>query len=212
MGTLLGRCSVSATAVAVLFFAGCSKSTSPVASDASAAPKTVAPAEIVTAKTAFAPIYKSAVTWSSDAQLLHIAPKDVPGFTNSAGKAAMWEVTFGSPSKHQLRAYSYAIVSVLPEIHKGAAAALPMPWAGQTRDAMPIDLTLFNIDSDTAYQAAATEAGTWITKNPGKTLAALELGSTYKFQAPVWYAQWGDKKSGYVALVDATSGKVYKNR
>ncbi len=157
-------------------------------------------------------MYKSAMEWSNDIKVLHMMPKDVPGFKNDVGKAAMWEVTFASPSLHKLRVYTYSIATVLPEIHKGAAAGLPLPWAGQTRDSMPIDLSLFSIDSDAAYQAAATDATVWAAKNPGKALSSLELGSTYKFQAPVWYIAWGDKKSGYVALVDATSGKVYKNR
>jgi len=26
----------------------------------------------------------------------------------------------------------------------------------------------------------------------------------------VWYVMWGDKKSGYIALVSATTGKVVK--
>lgn len=213
MRALLKRCSVGAVAAAVLLLAGCSQSTnSPANGESGAAKSPAAPAQLVTAKTAFAPMYKAAIAWSGDVQLMHITPKDVPGFKNEAGKAAMWEATFASPSLHKLRVYTYAITSVLPEIHKGAAAGLPRPWAGHTRDSMPIDLALFSVDSDAAYQAASTDAAAWLAKNPGKALSSLEIGSTYKFQAPVWYVQWGDNKSGYVALVDATSGKVYKNR
>lgn len=213
MKILVKQCSVSAAAVAVLLLAGCSHSIKVAAGSESVAAKVPAlPVQLVTAKTAFTPMYKAAMVWSNDVQIMHIMPKDVPGFKNAAGKAAMWEATFGSPSLHQLRVYSFSIATVLPEIHKGAEAGLSRPWAGQTRDAMPIDLSLFSVDSDAAYHTAAAEAGPWVAKNPGKALASLELGSTFKFHSPVWYVAWGDKKSGYVALVDATSGSIYKSR
>jgi hypothetical protein len=38
----------------------------------------------------------------------------------------------------------------------------------------------------------------------------MELHSAYVFQAPVWYLQWGDKKLGYAAYVNATTGKPLK--
>src|SRR5580658_8139730 len=104
-----------AIAVAVLLLAGCSQSTTPSTSDASkaaAVPK--GPPEPVTAKTAFWPMYTSARHWTTDLVILGLTPKDVPGFTNEDGKAAMWEATFASPSLHQYRAYSYAIAAVPP--------------------------------------------------------------------------------------------------
>ena len=213
MGTLVNRSSASAVAIAFLLLAGCSQSTpTPANGGSGAANAPAAPPEVVTAKTAFWPMYKSAQAWSSDAEAIKVAPKDVTGFKNDGGKAAMWEATFGSPGKHQFRVYTYAIATVLPDIHKGTSAGLAMPWGGQTRDAMPIDTTAFNIDSDAAYKTAATQAAPWLTKNPGKPPTSLELGSTFALQAPVWYVAWGDKKDGYVALVNATTGEPFKSR
>lgn len=210
MRTFLRRCSVTATAIAALLVSGCSPSNTTSASTQPAANATTAPAELVTAKTAFWPMYKSALAWSSDAQTIRISAKEMPGFKNQAGKAALWEATFGSPSKHQYRVYTYAIAAAPPDIHKGAAAGLALPWAGQTREAMPIDPTVFNIDSDAAYQASVKDAAAWLAKNQDKPLSSIELGNTYSFKSPVWYVAWGDKKAGYIALVNATSGTLYK--
>lgn len=211
MGALRNKCMVSVVAGAMLLLAGCSQSTAPA--DSSAAGNAAsAPPELVTAKTAFWPMYKSAVTWSSDAETLRVSAKEVPGFKNAGGKAAMWEASFGSPSKHQYRVYTYAIATVLPDIHKGADAGLPLAWGGQTRDAMPIDVSVFNVDSDAAYQTAAADAAAWVAKNPDKPLSSIELGNTFAFKAPVWYVAWGDKKTGYVGLVNATSGTLYKKK
>ena len=197
--------------LALLAFAGCSQSTAPAVDAGTAAAPAAAP-QPVTAKVAFGLMYKSALSWSSDVQLLTLKPMDVPGFKNDAGKAAMWEGQFASPSKAQYRAYSYSIATVSPVVHKGVGTKLAMPWAGVTRDVMAIDLTAFTIDSDAAYQAAATDAAAWLKKNPDKQLTTIEAGSTYKFTSPVWLVQWGDKKAGYVALIDAATGKVYKSK
>ena len=48
--------------------------------------------------------------------------------------------------------------------------------------------------------------------HPDKTLSSFALGNTFRFQPPVWYLMWGDKKSGYVAFIDANSGKVLKQK
>jgi hypothetical protein len=208
----LKQFAAGAVAVGVIFFAGCNSSPTPAASDTPAAAAPAGPPPLVSAQTAFSPMYKAAITWASDAELIRMTAKEVPGFKNEGGKAAMWEAGFGSPSKHQFRVYSYSIATVLPSnIHKGVDPELPLPWGGETRDAMPVETASFNVDSDAAYKTAAGDAAEWLSKNPTKALTALELGNTSKFNSPVWYVSWGDKKSGgYVALVDATSGKVYK--
>ena len=205
------RCLAGAATLAVVLFAGCSQSTPP-AGDANAAAVPAAPPQPVTAKIAFGVMYKSALAWSPDVQLLTLKPMEVPGYKNDAGKAAMWEGQFASPGKAQYRAYTYSIATVGPDIHKGVSGRIPMPWAGVTRDVMAIDLTAFTVDSDAAYQAAATEADAWRKKNPDKTLTTIEAGSTYKYTSPVWLVQWGDKKAGYVALIDAATGKPYKSK
>jgi len=206
------RGAVSAMTVAVLLVAGCSSSSKPADSDASSAAKApVGPPQLVTAKTAFWPMYTAAHNWAPDVVILGVAEKDVTGFTNDAGKAAEWDATFASPSLGKYRVDTYGITTVLPDVHKGAAAGLPMPWHGATQDAMPIDPSTFQVDSDAAYTAAAADAADWLKKNPDKKLASIGLGNAYKLHVPVWYVVWGDKKSGgYAVAVDAATGKVLK--
>jgi hypothetical protein len=211
MSVILKRLAGSGMAVAVLLVVGCNQSATPAASEGTTTAAPAGPAALVTAKKAFNPMYTSAIKWAPDVVLLSINPKEVTGFTNGEGKAAMWEAAFASPSLHKYRVDNYAIVTVLPSIHKGGTAGLPMPWSGATRDVMPVEISSFTVDSDTAYKAAAAEAVDWRKKNPDKKLSTIALGNTYKFQTPVWYVLWGDPKTGgYVAYVDANSGKVLK--
>ncbi|HEY4380487.1 MAG TPA: hypothetical protein VGN01_09090 [Acidobacteriaceae bacterium] len=204
------RSVIAIAAVATLLLSACSQTANPTAGNQPAAP--AAPPELVTAKTAFWPMYKAALTWNGDAETLRVSAKEIPGFKNQAGKAAMWEASFGSPSNHQYRVYTYSIAAAPPDIHKGVASGIALPWAGQTREAMPIDATVFNVDSDAAYRTSAADAAAWLAKNQDKPLSSVELGNTYGFKSPVWYVAWGDKKSGYIALVNATSGTLYKKK
>jgi hypothetical protein len=200
-------------AVAALLLAGCSSSSSNSTPQpaAAAAPAAAAP-EIVTAKTAFWEMYKTAHAWASDAEPIRITMKEIPGYKNEAGKAGMWEAVFGSPSRASYRTFTYAIADAPPNISKGVAAGIAMPWGGATRDAMPIDTSMFSIDSDAAYSAAAADATAALKNKLNLPITDFEIGDTYKFQTPVWYILWGTKSAGYAAIVDASTGKVMNHK
>ncbi len=197
----------------VVLLSACSQAPKPATSEETETKKeTAGPPEPVTAKTAFWPMYTSARTWTTDFVTLRVTEKEVPGFKNGQGKAAMWEATFASPSQHAYRVYSYAIAAHPPDIYKGVTVGRALPWNGVTADVMPIQLSDFNVDSDAAYKTAAGDAAAWLKKNPEKPLSSFELGNAHKFQAPVWFLMWGNKKSGYVAFVNASDGKLMKNK
>jgi hypothetical protein len=173
-----------------------------VSESASAAP--------VAAIAAYWQMYKSAYKWAPDQVLLRLEPKDVPALSSGGGKADIWEATFASPSKHECRQFMYAVTAHPPDIYQGVNVGHAIPWSGATRDAMPIEKAQFTVDSDTAFSTAAADAQAWLKKNPDKKLSSFQLGYGYSLPAPVWYIVWGDKKSGYVAYVNATTGKVMK--
>jgi len=199
-------------AVAVVFLAGCSpsKTAVPASEQPTQATTPTAAPQIVTAKTAFWPMYTAAHNWASDVEVLRITSKEVAGFKNEKGKAAMWEAAFASPSQHTYRVYTYSIVDVPPDLYKGVTAGMDRPWGGDTRNAMPIDLSTFNVDSDAAYTTAAGDAGVWLKKNPGKDFSAMEVADTSKFPDPMWYVMWGTPKDGFAAWVDANTGALTK--
>lgn len=199
---------LSGTFLAALLIAGCASSTSTPATQPEKSAEAVAVPQVITAKTAFWEMYKTAHAWASDAEPIRVSAREVPGYKNEAGKAGMWEAVFASPSLGSYRTFTYAIVDAPPTISKGISAGLALPWGGVTRDAMPIDTSMFSIDSDAAYTAAGAEAAAWRKNNPGKQVSDFEIGDTYKFQGPVWYIMWGTKAAGYAAIIDASTGKV----
>lgn len=198
---------VGVVLLAALLMAGCQSSSSPSSANNAAAPAPSATPQTVTAKAAFWPMYHAAHSWAPDAAVFRLTAKPLSGFTNDSGKAAMWEAVFASATLHQYRNFTYSIAAAPPQTYAGVTGGLAMPWGGETRDAMAIDTSRFNVDSDAAWKAASSLAADWLKKNPQQSPAALELGENYRYPEPVWYVQWGDKKSGYAALVSADTGK-----
>ena len=121
----------------------------------------------------------------------------------------MWIAVFGSPSLHQARTYTYAVVEALPTITKGVKAESPEAWSGPTTAVETFQTSDFTIDSDAAYKAAATKAAEWLKdpENAAKPVT-MELGAAARFPAPVWYVLFGNTKSGFVAYVSATTGSI----
>jgi len=164
------------------------------------------PLQPVSGQTAFWEMYKSAFAWARDVQPLILTSKDLAGFKNEGGNAALWSATFASASKAEARTFTYSIAET-PELAKGVNVGGPIRWGGPTREVMPFQTYEFNSDSTAAFQAASVAAKDWLAKNPRKPVS-FTLGSNYHFSSPVWYVCWGSKKSGYAAFVNATNGHV----
>lgn len=192
-----------------LLFVGCTQSNQQ-ATVTHQPPAPVQPVGAVAAREAFWPMYKAAHDWSSDVMVLRLTAKSETGFHNENGKAALWEAVFASSSRGKVRVFRYSVADVPPEIYKGVNGGLELPWTGVSRDAMPVDLSQFNIDSDEAYKTASLDAADWLRKNPNKDVAMLQMGDTSRFADPVWLVMWGTKTAGYAAYVDASNGKVLK--
>ena len=201
-----------ATATVLLFLIACSETPNRSTANTGSTAKATDAANSgpVTAIAAYWKMYESAYKWAPDEVLLRLEPKDVGVFADGGGKASIWQATFASPSKHEVRQMIYATAAVPPDIYQGVNVGHAIPWGGVSRDVMPIEKAQFTIDSDTAFHTAAGDAKGWLKKNSDKKLSNFQLGNGYSFPAPVWFVMWGDKKVGYVAYVNATTGKVMK--
>jgi hypothetical protein len=175
--------------------------------EAVAAKAPAGPPEPVLAKTAFYEMYTPAHAWAADLVPISLKSGQVAGIKNAEGKAGLWTAVFGSPSQHAARTYTYAVADELPNITKGIKADDSGPWAGPTTAVMTFQTSDFTIDSDAAYKAAAAKAGDWLKENPDKPVSFV-LGAASRFPAPVWYVVFGSAKSGFAAIVDASTGNI----
>src|SRR5262245_20747231 len=89
----------------------------------STAPKEIAKkepekaAEAVGGRYAFHQTYISARTWATDLEVLRVRNNHVENAPPAPGKAAVWEVTFVSPTKQRSKTYTYSVIEQQP-IHK----------------------------------------------------------------------------------------------
>ena len=204
----------SLIAVSAIALAACSSqptNTSAATPDAGAAAKQApaGPPQPVAAKTAYWEIYKPAHAWAADLLPLGVKSGEVAGVKNADGKAGVWTVVFVSPSKRQLRTYTYSVADQLPDISKGVKGGFPEAWGGPTKDVMVFQSSDFSVDSDAAYKTAAAKAETWLKeKDNAEKPVSMNLGAAQAFPAPVWAVTFGSSKSGYRALVNATTGEI----
>lgn len=204
----------SLIAVSAIALTACSSqptNTSAATPDASAAAKQApaGPPEPVPAKTAFWEMYKPAHAWAADLLPIGVKSGEVAGVKNADGKAGVWTVVFASPLKQQVRTYTYSVADQLPDISKGVKAGFPEAWAGPTKDVMEFRTSDFSVDSDAAYKAAAGKAEKWLKeKDNAEKPVSMNLGAAERFPAPVWAVTFGSSKSGYLALVNASTGEI----
>ncbi len=198
--------------VAAIGLAACSsepaKTTSP---DADTAAKQVpaGPPQPIAAKAAFWEMYTPAHAWAADLVPISLKSGEVAGVKNADGKAGVWTAIFGSPSKRAARTYVYAVADQLPDIAKGVKAVPADSWAGPTPAVMTFQTSDFTIDSDAAYKTAAAKAADWLkVKDNAEKPVSLSLGAASRFPAPVWVVLFGNSKSGFVTVVNASSGDI----
>jgi len=194
------------TLCGLLLFTACASApkTAPSEEKAEADAK-AAPVVPVAAKTAYWAMYTEARKWATDLMPISVEAKDIPGFTNEDGKAAMWNATFVSASQKEMRVFTYAIAAHPPDIYKGVTIGKPLPWNG-ARDVMPFSMGQVQIDSDAAFKSAATDAAAWLKQHPEKN-PTVTLKELTRYQVPTWMVFWGNDKLGYRAFVNGVDGK-----
>jgi hypothetical protein len=155
-------------------------------------------------------MYRPARTWAPDLLPLSLAANDIPGMKATGGKAGLWTAVFVSPSRMQARTYYYAVTdtSLAP---KGATARAVQAWGGPTRDNRPFQNTEINVNSDAAWKTAEAKAEPWLKKHPNKPVM-LSLVAGARFASPIYFIMWGDKKDGYAAFVNATTGELMSGK
>jgi hypothetical protein len=168
------------------------------------------PLDPITAQSALNQMYRPIRAWAPDALPLTLAAEEIPGMINEGGRAAKWTGVFVSASRREARTAFFSAADQ-PGLHRGVTVAGVQSWSGATAKSRPFDPSRLFVDSDEAYRKAIEKAGAWLKAHPGKKLSLYLTGGT-RNPEPVWVFMWGDAKSGYLAYVNGTSGKMMPNR
>ena len=186
-----------------LLWIGCSEPTSPAAKK-----EPEKPAEPVTGQSALFKMYQKArSSWASDAQVLKMNSIHVASVPSAPGKEGAWQAIFTSTSLGKAQTYNFSVVEQ-EDLHQGVfPAGGSSSWAGSQGVNTAFDIRAVSIDSDAAYKTAAEKAGSYLTDHPGQPVS-LSLGAASRFPAPVWYIIFGSEKSGFAAIINATTGNI----
>ncbi|HWR51486.1 MAG TPA: hypothetical protein VN428_10285 [Bryobacteraceae bacterium] len=188
----------------LLLLSGCSEPQRP----AEAPTAEAAPAEPVSAQSAFHKMFISARSWASDAQPLRIAQIDVDEVKVEGGKAAAWEAVFVSQGQRLARRYIYSVVHRPVRNLRGGVTADPQEqWSGGSGPT-PFLMLAFKTDSTAAYKVAMEKGAAYAKKHPDQEVKFL-LEKTNRFPNPAWRVFWGESvsTSPYSIFVDASTGQ-----
>jgi len=164
--------------------------------------------EPVTGQTALFKTFQVARSWDPHIQILKLTSTHLNEVPEVRGKAAAWEGTFVSPTLGRSRTYTYSVIELLPNLHKGVFSVGDEAYSVSTGSPTPFLIEAAKIDTDKAYETALTKAGDYEKKNPGK-LITLVLEMTPRHPRPTWRVIWGESAgtSNFSVFIDATTGE-----
>lgn len=159
------------------------------------------------ARSAFQQTFISARTWAQDLEILRIRNLSLEGVKTEPGESAVWEVTFVSPGKQRVKAYTWSAVE-RETIHEGVFGGQEEGWSGHSGQATSFLPAAFKIDSIDAWNTAAAKSKEYMQKFPDKPISFL-LEKTPRHPNPAWRVIWGTSvaTSDYSIYVDASTGE-----
>ena len=165
------------------------------------------PPEPVSGLSAVYKMYQVARTWAPAPDVLNMVSQHLGGIPEATGKAGAWEGTFTSTSLGRSRTFTFSIVEMLPDVHKGVFAGPESAFSGSKGESKPFNIAAVKVDTDAAYQTALAKAADYDKKNPGKPITYM-LEKIDRFPDVVWRVIWGESvgKSNFSVFVDASTG------
>jgi Peptidase propeptide and YPEB domain len=162
----------------------------------------------VTGETALGRMFQVARSWDPRIQVLKLTSAHLSEVPEVPGKAASWEGTFVSPTQGRTRTYTFSVIELLPNLHKGVFSVAEEPFSGSKGTSTPFLIEAVKTDTDKAYETALTKAGDYDKKNPGKPITLI-LELTPRHPDPTWRVVWGDSvgSSNFSVFIDATTGQ-----
>ncbi len=173
------------------------------------------PPEFQTGRTAFYEMYRTARTWAPDAKPYRVqssATKDAPG---TDGKAEVWMAWFASPSKREVKPYTWCggTGENLPE--RGVSFGPVDTFNPSNTSTQPFDVNFLKQDSDAAYKTAQEKGGEALEKKSPGTPVVYILDWDGKANELIWHVIYGEAAQDYklkIAVNASTGGFLRKEK
>src|SRR5215471_6314062 len=149
------------------------------------------PSAPITGRQGFQMTYPSARGWEADAMPIRVRSMDLEAVKGSDGKAPFWEVTYVSPSRNRIRAFSWSATDE-GSLHKGVYGPPDDSWGGPSGQERPFSSTLIETDTPAALKTAMEASDAYLTKPGRKPAVSYLLQYTPRYANPVWIVLWGN--------------------
>jgi hypothetical protein len=190
---------------AVLFNACESKKETPQQGE-TAKPK-AEPPEYETGRLAFQKMYVSARGFAPDVQPFRLQSSYTKGAPVAEGKEGIWHASFASPSKRELKSYTWSGVSGPDMPDRGVSHGTEDDYNPSNSSTRVFDLQFLKKDSDEAFKVANEHGGAALMKKDPNQPVNFLLEWNGKNQL-IWHVIYGESRNTapLVVDVDASSG------
>jgi hypothetical protein len=192
--------------LAIAFLNACeSKKETPRQSE-TAKPK-VEPPQYETGRLAFQKMYVSARGFAPDVQPFRLQSSYTKGAPVAEGKEGIWHASFASPSKRELKSYTWSGVSGPDMPDRGVSHGTEDDYNPSNSSTRVFDLQFLKKDSDEAFKVANENGGAALMKKDPNQPVNFLLDWNGKNQL-TWHVIYGESRStaSLVVDVDASSG------
>ncbi len=191
---------------AIAFLNACEskKETSQQAETAKAQPE---PPEYATGRLAFQKMYVSARGFAPDVQPFRLQSSYTKGAPVAEGKEGIWHASFASPSKRELKSYTWCGVSGPDMPDRGVSHGTEDDYNPSNSSTRVFDLQYLKKDSDDALKVANEHGGAALMKKDPNQPVNFLLDWNGKNQL-IWHVIYGESRNSAALIVnvDASSG------
>ncbi|MDT8070930.1 MAG: hypothetical protein ROO76_22435 [Terriglobia bacterium] len=192
--------------LAIAVFNACeSKKETPTQSE-TAKPQAEAP-EYETGRLAFQKLYVAARGFAPDIQPFRLQSSYTKGAPVEEGKEGIWHASFASPSKRELKSYTWSGVSGPDMPDRGVSHGTEDDYNPSNSATRVFDLQFLKVDTDKAIKVANEHGGAALMKKDPNQPVNFLLDWNGKNQL-IWHVIYGESRSTapLVVDVDASSG------
>jgi hypothetical protein len=191
-------------------FVACSSSKPEPSSSETKPQQTTPKTETLTGREVFQKLYVAARGWAPDIKPFHIESEPTPDDNGQDGKAAIWRVSFASPSRRSLKTFLWSGTD------QGGASRGLTPGTEDTYNpanssTQVFDTAFLKVDSDKAFSVAQEHGGEKITSKDPKQTVSYTLAWNPTTNKLIWHVAYGTGSEAKLTVsVDATTGQFLR--
>ncbi len=199
-------------AALILTLAACSSEPQKPAENKPAETKPAFQATYITGREALQKMYIAARSWSVDTKPYHLDSQPTKDANGQDGKAGIWQAGFASPSKREVKMFSWSGIKGDNAPEPGIGSRPSDTYNPANTYTQIFDIAFLKIDSTQALEEANKHGGDKLLKKSPDMQVFYVLEWDGKKNKLFWRVLFGDDKNNpkLAVDVDATTGQFLK--